>query len=227
MKLYYSKGACSLVVRILLHEIGIACEFESVNLKTKQTETGGNFLKINPKGSVPALALEGQEVLTENAVIQQYLADTYQATHLLPPVPDLRRYRVLEWLNLIAADLHKGCGRLMKPALPEEIKENFLRPVMHQKLRYLSERLDKTPYLCGEQFMLADGYQFVILSWFPALKEKWTDWPVLSRYFNPLKERPAIQKALAEEGLSRVHRFQSHKISEITALTIRQVLIGK
>src|SRR5260364_250827 len=58
MKLYYSKGACSLVVRILLHEIGIACEFESVNLKTKQTETGGNFLKINPKGSVPALALE-------------------------------------------------------------------------------------------------------------------------------------------------------------------------
>src|SRR5260363_119221 len=186
MKLYYSQGACFLVVRILLHEIGIACEFESVNLK----------------GSVPALALEGQEVLTENAVIQQYLADTYQATHLLPPVPDLRRYRVLEWLNFIAADLHKGCGPLMKPALPEEIKENVLRPVLHQKLRYLSERLDKTPYLCGEQFMLADGYLFVILSWFPALKEKWTDWPVLSRYFNPLKERPAIQKALAEEGLS-------------------------
>ncbi len=202
MKLYYSKGACSLAVRILLHEIGVACAFGSVHLKTKQTETGQDFLSINPKGSVPALALDNQEVLTENAVIQQYLADTYQATHLLPPVPDFRRYRVLEWLNFIAADLHKGCGLLMKPTLSEDIKENVFRPVLNQKLQYLSERLEQTPHLCGEQFSLADAYLFVILSWFPAFKVKWADWPVLSKYFSQLKERSAIQKALAEEGLS-------------------------
>ncbi|CCD30168.1 Glutathione S-transferase [Candidatus Glomeribacter gigasporarum BEG34] len=202
MKLYYSKGACSLAVRILLHEIGVRCEFESVNLKTKQTETGQDFLTINPKGSVPALLLDNQEVLTENAVIQQYLADTYKATGLLPPAPDFRRYRILEWLNFIAADLHKGCGPLMKPALPEEIKENVLRPVLNQKLRYLSQHLGQMAYLCGDPFTLADAYLFVILSWFPALKEKWTDWPVLSKYFSALKARPAIQKALAEEGLS-------------------------
>ncbi len=202
MKLYYSKGACSLAVRIILHEIGAACEFESVNLKTKQTETGQNFQDINPKGSVPALVLDNQEVLTENAVIQQYLADTYKATHLLPPAPDFQRYRVLEWLNFIAADLHKGCGPLMKPALPEDIKENILRPVLNQKLRYLSQHLGQTTYLCGDQFTLADGYLFVILFWFPAFQAKWADWPVLSKYFNQLKERPAIQKALAEEGLT-------------------------
>ncbi len=73
MKLYYSKGECSLALRILLHELGVACAFESVTLKTKQTETGQDFLALNPKGGVPALFLDNQEVLTENAVIQQYV----------------------------------------------------------------------------------------------------------------------------------------------------------
>jgi glutathione S-transferase len=73
---------------------------------------------------------------------------------------------------------------------------------LNQKFQFLSERLNQTPYLCGEQFTLADGYLFVILSWFPALKVKWANWPVLSKYFSTLKERPAIQKALVEEGLT-------------------------
>ena len=68
MKLYYAKGTCSLAVRIALHEMNIPAEFEAVNLKTKQTETGKDYLTINTKGSVPAL-LDGQEFITENAVI--------------------------------------------------------------------------------------------------------------------------------------------------------------
>src|SRR5688572_12009519 len=112
MKLYYSKGACSLAVRIILHEIGAACEFEAVDLATKKTETGMDFLKINPKGAVPTLILDDKAILTENAVIQQYLAEKYHATQLLPPLGDMKRYRVLEWLNFISTDLHKSCGPL-------------------------------------------------------------------------------------------------------------------
>ncbi len=55
MKLYYTASVCSLAVRITLHELGLTCEYESVSLKTKLTETGVDYLTINPKGSVPAL----------------------------------------------------------------------------------------------------------------------------------------------------------------------------
>jgi len=78
MKLYYSSSVCSLAVRIIIHELQLSCEYESVHLKLKQTETGINYLEINPKGSVPALITDTQEVLTENAIILQYLADTYR-----------------------------------------------------------------------------------------------------------------------------------------------------
>src|SRR5437870_2266196 len=112
MKLYYSKGACSLAVRILINELNISCKYEAVNLKTKETETGKNFYEINPKGAVPTLILENNNVLTENAVIHQYLADQQKAHHLLPNLNDFKRYQVLEWLNFIATELHKGFSPL-------------------------------------------------------------------------------------------------------------------
>lgn len=64
MKLYYTRSVCSLAVRIIMLELGLACEYESVNLKTKETETGLDFLTINPKGSVPALQINETEILT-------------------------------------------------------------------------------------------------------------------------------------------------------------------
>jgi len=202
MKLYYSKGACSLAVRIALHEIGISSEFEAVNLRTKQTETGEDFLKINPKGAVPTLLLDNQEVLTENAVIQQYLADHYQATKLLPPVGDLKRYRALEWLNFVTTELHKGCAPLFNPQLPAELKDSIFKPALKNKLNFVDQQLGHQKYLLGENFTLADGYLYVILFWLPNFKFELSEWGNLSRYFNELTARKAIQQALREEGLA-------------------------
>ncbi|RDT52634.1 glutathione S-transferase N-terminal domain-containing protein, partial [Enterobacter roggenkampii] len=80
MKLYYKAGACSLTVRIILNELGLPCEFEAVDLKTKKTAKGEDYFQINPKGSVPALAINSQELLTENTAILQYLAETSHNT---------------------------------------------------------------------------------------------------------------------------------------------------
>ncbi|MDP3558766.1 MAG: glutathione S-transferase N-terminal domain-containing protein [Legionellaceae bacterium] len=87
MKLYYAKGVCSLVPHII-NEVGLHAEFESVNLKTKQTETGKDFLTINHKGAVPTLELPNGEILTENSVILQYIADHKKSFHLLPALGD-------------------------------------------------------------------------------------------------------------------------------------------
>lgn len=201
MKLYYSKGACSLAIRILLHELNITFESEAVNLETKQTATGFDFLMINPKGAVPTIELNNGEVLTENAVIHQYLVQHYHGKHLLPPATDFKHYRVLEWLNFITTDLHKGCSPLFNPKVSEEVKASVFRPILNGKLKYVDHHLKESKFLLGHEFCLADGYLLVVIRWLPYLGIDMTQFPHLTRYAAELKQRPAIQKAMQEEGL--------------------------
>src|SRR5690606_18210343 len=133
-KLFYAKGACSLAVRIIINELGIKASYESVDLKIKKTEKGDDFLNINPKGAVPVLETDQGELLSENCVIQQYLADTYHATHLLPSVGDFNRYRVLEWQNFVSSDLHKTIGLAFNPFVTEEMKVKMVVPLTKKKL---------------------------------------------------------------------------------------------
>lgn len=202
MKLYYSKGACSLAVRILINELGIPCEFEAVNLKTKQTETGQDFLKINPKGQVPTIITNEDEVLTENAVIHQYIADTQHAFTLLPKLGDFKRYRVLEWLNYVTTEMHKGLGVLFNQQLSQDTRDNVMLPMIKKKFDYLNNHLLTHRYLAGEDYTLSDGYLFTVLNWIFHFKIPLSDWVHLDRYFKEVKSRPAVQKSLKEEGLS-------------------------
>lgn len=201
MKLYYSKGACSLTVRIIINELGLASDYESVNLSAKQTETGTDFLSVNPKGAVPTLVIEQNKILTENAVILQYLADSQQATELLPPVTDFNRYRVLEWLNYVSTEMHKGAGILFNPRVPQTVKDELFIPLLKAKLNYLAAHLAKQAYLAGDHFTLPDAYLFVVLNWLQVFKIDLHEWPALSAYFATIKNRAAVKKSLQEEGL--------------------------
>ncbi len=203
MKLYYSKGACSLSVRILIHEMGLSAEFESVDLKTKKTETGADYFQINPKGAVPGLLLDNNELLTENIVIHQYLADTHKATNLLPAFGDKKRYRVVEWLSYVSSDLHKSFGPFFNPDVPEEIKEKVFKPILKRKFSAVEKQLQSNPFLAGDHFTLPDAYLFVVLRWMPTVaKVNLSEFPKLENYFSELKKRKSVQQALKEENLS-------------------------
>jgi len=183
MKLYYSKGACSLAVRIVINEIGLSCQYEAVDLKSKKTEHGGDFYLVNPKGSVPTLVTNDGEILTENSIIQQYLAETNNASQLLPALGDFKRYRVLEWLNYVSTELHKGCAPLFNPNVPQEVKESVFIPAIKNKLGFVDKQLATNPYLAGTQYSLADGYLFVILTWLRHFKIDTADWSHIEKYF--------------------------------------------
>jgi glutathione S-transferase len=202
MKLYYASSVCSLAVRIVLHEIRVSCEYEAVNLKTKMMENGGSYLDINPKGSVPALVLDSNEVLTENAVILQYLADRYNAVGLLPVVGDMNRYRVLEWLNFVSTDLHRYTAPLFWSSFPGDLKQHVITPILERKLSHVDEHLKDRVYLMGNEFTLGDSYLFVILIWLAILKMPMENQPHLTRYFSEMKSRSAVEKALQEEGIA-------------------------
>ena len=201
MKLFYTKGACSLVVRIVINEIGLKADFESVDLKSKKTETGRDFYTINHKGAVPTLQLNNGEILTENAVILQFLADDSKATQLLPAVGDYKRYPVLEWLNYTATEMHKSFGPLFNPAIPQQLKDDVFIPIIKKKLSYINQHLEKNAFLLGDHFTLPDAYMFVMLFWTTHFKLDLTEWSHLSRYFAALEKRKSIEQSLKEEGL--------------------------
>ncbi len=200
MKLYYSPGACSQAVHIALHEAGLDHNSEAVDLRAKRTETGADYWAINPKGSVPALDLGNGELLTENAAILQYLGDLSGDPALLPPVGELRRYRVLEWLNFIATELHKGFGPLWNPNASVETKL-AARDLLAKKFDYAEQKLGAGPFLMGEPLTIADPYLFVMLGWTGLHGIDLGHWPGLVAFTERMRGRPAVDIVLRAEGL--------------------------
>ena len=200
MKLYYTPAACSLAPHIVAREAGLDIDLVRVDLATKKTEDGGDYLAINSKGSVPALALDDGMVLTEAAVLVQYLADRAPGAGLLPPAGTIHRYLAQEWLNFIATELHKGFGPLWRSDTPAEVRETT-KQVLAGKFAYLDRTLAERLYLTGDAFSAADAYAFTVLGWAKFMAIDLGRWPNLTAYLGRIAERPKVREALAAEGL--------------------------
>lgn len=200
MKLYYTKDACSLTVRIILNELGLEFEDEPVDLRAKKTVKGDNYLEINPKGAVPALRLDNGEILTEIQAILQYLVDHTAGQKLLAPVGDYNRYKILEWMNYVSTELHKSLGMFFNPALTDEMKSKVLMPAITAKFTYIDDRLSKGSYLMGEEFTLPDAYLFVVLRWAHFFKMDFTPYKHINHFFDRINSRDAVIKSLKQEN---------------------------
>jgi len=200
MKLYFSPGACSMSPHIALREAGLGFDMVRVDLSTKQTAGGADFKAINPKGYVPVLELDDGSVLTEGPAIVQYIADQAPASKLTPAAGTLPRYRLMEWLNYITSELHKGFSPLFNAKASDEVKA-FARDALMQRFDYLSTQLQGKTYLMGETFTVADGYLFTVLGWTKPTQIALSKWPVLSAYVERIAARPAVRETMRAEGL--------------------------
>jgi glutathione S-transferase len=202
MKLYYTPGACSLSPHIALLEAGLPYDLVKVDLRTKKLENGDDFLKVNPKGQVPVLALDSGELVTEGPVIIQMIADKAAEKNLAPARDSTDRYKLLEWLNFITTELHKNFGPMFSPVLADDAKAFFKDRVMG-KFKYVESQLAGRDYLMGSQFTVADGYLFTMLSWADRLKFDLSEMPNLLAYKARIGARPKVQEALTKEGLMK------------------------
>ena len=200
MKLYYAPGACSLSPHIALLEAGLPYDLVKVDLRAKKLESGDDYLKINPKGQVPALALDSGELVTEGPVIVQMIADKVPARNLAPTRDSTERYKLLEWLNYITGELHKNIGPMFNPLLSDEAKSVFKDRAMG-KFRYVDGQLAGRDYLLGKQFTVADGYLYVMLRWAEGMKFDLSGLNNLLAYRDRVAARPKVQEALVKEGL--------------------------
>jgi glutathione S-transferase len=202
MKLYYFPGACSLACDIALREAGFDFEMEKVDTKARKTAGGADYLALNPKGYVPTLVLDDGQKYTEASTILQYVADRKLEKKLAPANGTPERYRMQEWLNFIATEIHKGHGPLFKHGdkLKDDAKQVFKNDLV-ERFDYLAKEIDGKQYLVGESYTVADAYLFTVLSWPKYVGIDIGRWPALKAYWQRIGARPAVQAALKAEGL--------------------------
>ena len=200
MKLYYSPGTCSLSPHIALIEAGLPFQAVMASTKTHKLADGTDYYGINPKGYVPLLELDDGQRLTEGAVIVQYIADLAPASKLAPPAGTMERYRLMEWLNFITSELHKGFAPLFTPGMPEEGK-TIARTKLGERLAWVDSQLAGRDYLMGDTFTVADTYLFTVANWGRLVRVDIAQLPTLSAYMARVAARPAVQTAMKAEGL--------------------------
>jgi glutathione S-transferase len=200
MKLYYMLESCALAPQIVANEAGIPVEPIRVDFKTKTTQAGGNFFAINPKGYVPALALDDGEVLTENAAIVQYLADLKPEARLAPANGSLARVRLQEALNYIATEIHRGYSPLFNPTTPAQVREESSAS-LHKRYALLDKQLAGRTYLFGDEFTAADAYLFVVTRWAAIVKLDLSGYANLHAFQKTVAARPAVKAAMKAQGL--------------------------
>jgi glutathione S-transferase len=198
MKLYFSPGACSLSPHIVAHEVGLPLTLDKVS--NKRTSDDRDFWQINPKGYVPALELDGGELLTEGTAIVQYLADQKPEAGLVPPAGSLARYRVQEMLGYINSELHKSYSPLFNPKTPAETREERLE-YLRKRYAFIEQALAGKDYLFGDQFTVADAYLFTVTNWARLVKLDLADFPNVLAFQARVAARPAVQAAMTAEGL--------------------------
>jgi len=200
MKLYYATGTCSLSPHIVLLEAGLPYTLEKIDFATKKTPAGIDYFTINSKGTVPALQLDDGRLLTEGPAIVQYLADQKPDSGLAPRAGTFERYQLMEILNYITSEVHKGFSPLFNPKISADWRASA-QANLEKKFDWLSGFLKDKTFLMGNAFTVADAYLFTVLSWTRPLKIDLERWPVLKAYQSRIAPRPTVQRALKESGL--------------------------
>jgi len=202
MKLYYSPGACSLADHIALEWIGKPYEAERVSGEQRKTP---EYLKINPAGAVPALQ-EGDWVLTQNAAILNFLADSFPEAGLGGDGSPKSRAEVNKWLAFSNSDIHPAFHPLFgSTAYLDDANVQKTKDAAKTKLRGLFERADQQ--LAGKDWLtgsrsIADPYLYVVSRWAKAMGVDLSGLDNLERFIKNIEADAGVEKALKDEGLT-------------------------
>ena len=199
MKLYYAPGACSLAPHIALREANLPYTLARVDLAKHAVEDGRDYRSVNPKGYVPTLELDDSTKLTEASVVLQYIADRVPGT-LAPALGTMERYRLMEWLNFIASEIHKGFGPLWDSGAPQAT-HTAAREKLAKRFAFVEAPLSQHAFVTGSHFTIADAYLFTVTNWSDHLQVDLARFPALRAFMTRVGARPSVRSAMREEGL--------------------------
>lgn len=205
MKLFYAPGACSLGIHILLEEVGKPFQAERISLKDGEQYREA-YVAITPKSKVPALERDDGSVLTEYGAIATWIARMNPEANLLPHEPEAE-VRALEAMDYAVATIHmQGFARIARPTnfSPNEADKETVqargREIFAKGLGILAHKLGDKPWVAGDDYSVGDTAVFYVSSWAPRAG---VDLPhAIAQHFARMKQRPAVQRMIAAEGLS-------------------------
>lgn len=201
MKLYFAPRACSLVPHIVLRAAGLPFELVKVDFATgKKLPNGESLASVNPKGYVPALVLDNGDLLTENQVLQRYIADLAPEKHLAPKPGTFERVRFEEIQNFLATELHKGTSAFFSADANDAYKASLVKR-LELRLGTLGEMVKGKKFLLGDTFSAADAYAFWCLGVIAHIvKIDLAQFPEVAAYYARLGDVSAVQEAVAAEA---------------------------
>jgi glutathione S-transferase len=200
-KLYYAPGTCALASHIALEEAGADYSAVRLDFKSNQQQSA-EYLKVNPKGRVPALVTD-KGVLTETPAILAYVAQTFPQAKLAPTeafaFAQMQSFNNYICATVHVAHAHKGRGYRwateetsfadMKRKVPESVGASFA----------LIERgMLKGPWVMGEAYTICDPYLFTLATWLEGDNVDLATLPKVMDHRKRMSDRPAVQKVLAE-----------------------------
>ncbi len=203
MKLFYANNTCAIGIRVILEEIGAKYQALPINFAAKE-QFSPEFRAVNPKGKVPALVRDDGSVLTEYQAIAFWLARQNPRAGLVPTEPEAE-IRLMEVLDYIVGSVHmRGFTFVLVPMkfTPSLAGQDDMRAYGLDQIKIgfgnLAETMGDKPWLL-EHYSIADTALFYLTLW--AVNKGIPMPDRIAAHYNRMLERPAVQRALAGEGM--------------------------
>jgi glutathione S-transferase len=208
MKLYHAPGSCSQAICIVLQETGLNVEIVKVDARKHLLEDKTSYYDLSELGYVPLLQLDDGTLLHEGPVIAQYLADQCPESGLVPAYGTMERYRLLEWLNFLTSEVHKGFIPLLYAVAAGKWVDTA-RPKLESRYAWIDQQLAGKQFLLGDTFTIADAYLFALTGWGRAAWMKsvynanidFSSHRHLQAWYERVGDRPTVQRVLGADGL--------------------------
>ena len=203
LKLFYSPGACSLASHIALEEAGVPYELMRLNFKADD-QRKPEYLKVNPKGRVPALVTD-RGILTESPAILAYIAQTFPAAKLAPTDAfDFARAQAFN--SYLCSTVHvshahrvRGNRWVDDPAAIKEMQRKVPETV-GAAFALIENGMLEGPWVMGQDYSICDGYLFTMAQWMEGDGVDLSKLPRVMEHRARVAERPAVKRALAQEA---------------------------
>lgn len=202
LKLFYAPGTCALASRIALEEAGADYEIARISFADNQ-QRSDDYLKINPKGRVPALVTD-KGVLTETPAILIYVAQAFPQANLAMLDDPFEFARLQAFNSYIASTVHVNHAHGRRGARWANEQSSFddmkakVAETMAASMRLIELDFFEGPWVMGEQYTVADAYLFTMSSWLGGDGVDIDDLPIIKDHHERMLARPAVQRALAE-----------------------------
>jgi len=204
LKLYFATGTCALASHIALAEAGADYTVERIDFKTNQ-QNSPDYLAINPKGRVPALATE-RGILTETPAILAFIAQSFPKAGLAPVDDAFAFAQVQSFNSYLCSTVHVAHAHRVRGSRWASEETSFadmkrkVPETMGACFALIESKMLKGPWVMGEQYTICDPYLYTIAGWLAGDGVEIAKFPKLADHYRGMAERAAVKKALAEQG---------------------------